>query len=150
MPIANRLMSGTQTRLIFQVALQAGAQAIHPGYGFLAENPGFAQQCVQAGLVFIGPKPDTIKLLGDKLAVRKLVRRLNLNVLGVSDWNMNDQELLIAADRIGFPLLIKTMANGSRQMMHPIYSRSELEIAIPLARQEACALVTALCTSNAR
>jgi acetyl-CoA carboxylase biotin carboxylase subunit len=128
-----------QGKRIIQVALQAGAQAIHPGYGFLAESPDFAQQCIQAGLVFVGPKPDTIKLLGDRPAMRRLARRLHLHVLRASDWTLNDNDLLTAADQIGYPLLIKTVADGSRHMIHPVYSRSELETAIPLARQVACA-----------
>jgi acetyl-CoA carboxylase biotin carboxylase subunit len=128
-----------QGNRIIQVALQAGAQAIHPGYGFLAESADFAHQCIQAGLIFVGPKPDTIKLLGDKLAVRSLARRLHLPVLRASNISLKDKDLLAAADRIGYPLRIKTVVDGSRRMIHPVYSRSELETAIPLARQAAYA-----------
>jgi acetyl-CoA carboxylase biotin carboxylase subunit len=126
-----------QGERIIQVALQAGAQAIHPGYGFLAESSKFAQACVRAGLVFIGPRQETIKLMGDKVVARKLAHRLNLDVLPGSSRSLNDTELVGAAEQIGFPVLVKAAVGVGGIGVRVVHSRSELKTAISLARQEA-------------
>ncbi len=122
---------------IIQVALETGVHAIHPGYGFLAESPGFAKACCEAGLIFIGPRPDTIELFGDKVAARRLARRLRLPILPGADRRLDDSKLPETADQIGYPLLIKAVAGGGGLGIRSVQSRAELEAAIPLARQEA-------------
>jgi acetyl-CoA carboxylase biotin carboxylase subunit len=122
---------------IIRIALDAGADTIHPGYGFLAESSEFAQACCNAGLIFIGPRPETIKLFGDKLAARRLARRLRLPILPGTDRELDDSKLLEIADEIGYPLLIKAVAGGGGLGIRIAQSRAELEAAIPLAGQEA-------------
>ena len=126
-----------QGERIIQVALQADAQAIHPGYGFLAESPTFARACAAAGVIFVGPRPETIELLGDKTAARRLARQLRLPVLPGSDHPLDNAGLLAAADRLGYPLLLKAAAGGGGMGIRAVHSRADLEAAIPLARREA-------------
>ena len=122
---------------IIQVALEAGAQAVHPGYGFLAESPGFARACAEAGLIFVGPRPETLELVGNKPAARRLARRIHLPLLPGTDRALDDEGLLAAAGRIGYPLLLKAAEGGGGMGIRAARSRAELEAAIPLARREA-------------
>lgn len=122
---------------IIEVAREAGAQAIHPGYGFLAESAAFARACAEAGLIFVGPRPETLELLGDKVAARRLARRLGIPVLPGTERALDDRELLLAADRIGYPVVLKASAGGGGIGIRVARSREELEAAIPLARREA-------------
>jgi acetyl-CoA carboxylase biotin carboxylase subunit len=122
---------------IIETALRAGARAIHPGYGFLAESPAFARACVQAGLIFIGPRPETMELLGDKTAARRVARDLGIPVIEGTARTLNDGELLDAADRIGYPVMLKAVAGGGGMGIRAANSRPELGAAMPLARREA-------------
>ncbi|RME39779.1 MAG: acetyl-CoA carboxylase biotin carboxylase subunit, partial [Thermoflexia bacterium] len=122
---------------IIEVARKAGAQAIHPGYGFLAESAAFARACAEAGLVFVGPRPEALELLGDKAATRRLARRLGIPILPGTEHPMDDRELLVAADQIGYPVVLKAAAGGGGIGIRVARSREELEAAIPLARREA-------------
>jgi acetyl-CoA carboxylase biotin carboxylase subunit len=88
-------------------------------------------------LVFIGPRQETIKLMGDKVVARKLAHRLNLDVLPGSSRSLNDTELVGAAEQIGFPVLVKAAVGGGGIGVRVVHSRSELKTAISLARQEA-------------
>jgi acetyl/propionyl-CoA carboxylase alpha subunit len=117
--------------------LDANAQAIHPGYGFLAESASFAQQCADAGLVFVGPPPETLELLGDKVAARRMVRRLGLAVIPGTDSAAEDDELLSSADSIGYPVLLKAAAGGGGIGIRAASSRKEMAESIPTARREA-------------
>jgi acetyl-CoA carboxylase biotin carboxylase subunit len=122
---------------IIEVALKAGAQAVHPGYGFLAESASFARACAEAGLIFVGPRPETLELMGDKVAARRVARRLGIPVLPGTDRALDDRDLLAAADRIGYPVVLKAAAGGGGIGIRVARSREELEAAIPLARREA-------------
>lgn len=122
---------------IIEVALGASAQAVHPGYGFLAESASFARACAEAGLIFVGPRPETLELLGDKAAARRLARRLGIPVLPGTDGALDDSELLSAAHRIGYPVMLKAAAGGGGIGIRVARSPDELEAAIPLARREA-------------
>lgn len=122
---------------IIEVALEAGAQAVHPGYGFLAESPDFAQACIEAGLIFVGPRPETLRLMGDKVAARRLARRLHLPLLPGTDHPLDGMELLAVAEQIGYPVLLKAAAGGGGMGIRAARSRVELEVAIPLAAREA-------------
>jgi len=122
---------------IIQVALEAGARAVHPGYGFLAESPAFARACAEAGLIFVGPRPETMELLGDKTAARRVARDLDIPVIEGSACTLDDEELLDIAGRIGYPVVLKAVAGGGGMGIRVAHSRAELEAAVPLARREA-------------
>jgi len=122
---------------IVEVALKSGAKLVHPGYGFLAEAPAFAQDCVDAGLTFVGPRPETMELLGDKPAARAVARDLEIPVVESSASTLDNAGLREAADRIGYPVMIKAVAGGGGMGIRAAHSREELEAAIPRARQEA-------------
>ena len=126
-----------QGERIIQTALKAGVQAIHPGYGFLAESPRFAQACNDAGLIFVGPRPETIELLGNKAAARRIASRLRLPILPGTDQALNDAELILAAEQMDYPILLKATSGGGGVGIRTAHSREELEAAIPLARREA-------------
>jgi len=122
---------------IVEVALRTGARVIHPGYGFLAESPAFARLCVEAGLTFVGPRPETMELLGDKIGARRVARDLGIPVIEGSARTLDDDELLEAAERIGYPVMIKAAAGGGGMGIRAAKSRAELEATIPSARREA-------------
>ena len=122
---------------IIQVALEAGAQAVHPGYGFLAESSKFARACADVGLIFVGPSPEAMELLGDKPAARRMAHDLGIYVIDGSAQALDDNALLDAARRIGYPVMLKATAGGGGMGIRAASSRAELEAAIPLARREA-------------
>ena len=122
---------------LIEVARKTGADAIHPGYGFLAENADFAQQVIDEGLVWIGPMPDAIATMGDKQAARTAVRRHNVPLIPGTEAGLPDEELSHAAERIGFPVLIKAVAGGGGKGMRPVHQLDEFEAALRMARHEA-------------
>jgi len=122
---------------IIQAALESGAQTVHPGYGFLAESPAFARACAEAGLTFVGPSPEAMALLGDKTAARRVAHDLGIPVIEGSAHALDDEELLDAAERIGYPVMLKATAGGGGMGIRAAHSRAELEATIPLARREA-------------
>jgi len=126
-----------QGERIVEVARRSQAQAIHPGYGFLAESPEFARTCARAGLAFVGPRPATLELLGDKSQARLQARSLGLPILPGTDCALDDDGLLAAAGNIGYPVLVKAAAGGGGKGIRAAHNRRELEAAIPLARREA-------------
>ena len=92
---------------IIQVALEHGADAIHPGYGFLSENPDFARRCRRAGIVFIGPEPETMEVMGDKISARRRMREAGVPVVPGTTENLNSSEEAIdVCNRIGYLSLI--------------------------------------------
>jgi len=133
-PAAESYLQGER---IIQVALDAGVQTIHPGYGFLAESPAFARACAEAGLVFVGPSPEAMELLGDKTAARRVAHDLGIPIIEGSAHALDDAELLDAAERIGYPVMLKATAGGGGMGIRAANSRAELEAAVPLARREA-------------
>ena len=95
---------------ILDVARSSGADAIHPGYGFLAENAKFARACYEEGLVFIGPSPYAIEVMGDKLTARTTVKSAGVPVVPGTEPGLRDEDLLEAAEEIGFPILVKGLS----------------------------------------
>jgi acetyl-CoA carboxylase biotin carboxylase subunit len=117
-----------------------GAQAIHPGYGFLSENARFAEIVAAHGLTFIGPRPEHIRVMGDKIAAKRAVSEAGIPVVPGSDGALADEAAaLSAADRIGYPVLIKAAAGGGGRGMKVARTREEVSEAYATARAEAMA-----------
>ena len=124
---------------ILDVAKKTGADAIHPGYGFLAEREDFAAKCHDLSITFIGPKPSSIAAMGDKAEARATVIKAGVPVVpGTEDvGNMTDDDLLRIAPQIGFPLLIKATAGGGGKGMREVRSLEEMPTLLQSARREA-------------
>ncbi|MEV6048959.1 acetyl/propionyl/methylcrotonyl-CoA carboxylase subunit alpha [Streptomyces xanthochromogenes] len=124
--------------LLIDAALRTGAQAVHPGYGFLAENAGFAAACAEAGLVFIGPSAEAISLMGDKIRAKETVRAAGVPVVpGSSGSGLTDDQLASAAREIGMPVLLKPSAGGGGKGMRLVREEELLGDEIAAARREA-------------
>jgi acetyl-CoA/propionyl-CoA carboxylase biotin carboxyl carrier protein len=123
---------------VVTAALTSGADAVHPGFGFLAENAAFAEAVTGAGLTWVGPPPRAIRAMGDKAAARRLAVSLGVPVLaGYDDTDQTDETLTIAAERIGFPILVKPAAGGGGKGMRTVRERNRLPEALAAARREA-------------
>ncbi|MGW0532145.1 acetyl/propionyl/methylcrotonyl-CoA carboxylase subunit alpha [Streptomyces sp. NPDC003032] len=123
---------------ILRAAATSGAQAVHPGYGFLAENAAFAQACADAGLAFIGPPASAIDLMGDKIRAKETVRAAGVPVVpGSSGSGLTDAELAAAARDIGTPVLLKPSAGGGGKGMRLVRDEAVLAEEIAAARREA-------------
>ncbi|MEU0002903.1 acetyl/propionyl/methylcrotonyl-CoA carboxylase subunit alpha [Streptomyces sp. NPDC006314] len=123
---------------LLQAAARTGAQAVHPGYGFLAENAGFARACEEAGLVFIGPPADAIALMGDKIRAKETVKAAGVPVVpGSSGSGLTDGQLADAAREIGTPVLLKPSAGGGGKGMRLVRDAGKLADEIAAARREA-------------
>ncbi len=116
---------------------QTGATAVHPGYGFLSENPAFAQAVQDAGLTFIGPRPATMALLGDKLAARRTARQADLPVLPGPDEPLTDITTKDIAAQATFPVLVKAAAGGGGRGIRLARTLDDLAAMVPAARKEA-------------
>jgi acetyl-CoA carboxylase biotin carboxylase subunit len=123
---------------ILDVAKKSGAEAIHPGYGFLAERAEFAQACVDADIVFVGPPAEAIRTMGDKQMARQTVTAAGVPVVPGAPAG-TDAELVAAGNEMGFPLLVKATAGGGGKGMRPVYEAKDLPDAIAAARREATA-----------
>jgi acetyl-CoA carboxylase, biotin carboxylase subunit len=123
---------------ILSAAAITGAEAIHPGYGFLSENAGFAEMVEAHGLTFIGPSPAHIRMMGDKVAAKAAMARLGIPLVPGSDGVVGDvAKARIVADRIGYPVLIKAAAGGGGRGMKVALNAAMLEEAFQIARTEA-------------
>ncbi|MER5783030.1 acetyl-CoA carboxylase biotin carboxylase subunit [Streptomyces mobaraensis] len=123
---------------LLAAAERSGAQAVHPGYGFLAENAAFARACADAGLVFIGPPADAIDLMGDKIRAKETVRAAGVPVVpGSSGSGLTDAQLIEAAREIGMPVLLKPSAGGGGKGMRLVRDEALLADEIAAARREA-------------
>jgi len=122
---------------IIDVARRSRADAIHPGYGFLAEQAGFARACRDAGLIFVGPSPETLAMAGDKAVARRIMRAADVPVIRGTDEELSDDDLVAAAHRIGLPLKVKAAAGGGGKAMRTVHLLQDLNHALLAARREA-------------
>jgi geranyl-CoA carboxylase alpha subunit len=123
---------------VLEAARRAGADAIHPGYGFLAEDADFAEAVIGAGLVWVGPPPSAMRAVGDKAAARRLAASVGVAVLpGYDGEDQKDATLAAEADRIGYPLLVKPSAGGGGMGMQLVARSQDLVDAVARARREA-------------
>lgn len=123
---------------LVETAQKARAEAVHPGYGFLAENDRFAEACQEAGLVFVGPAPHSIRLMGDKIASRKAMEKAGVPVIPGSQGPLSNlTEARRLAEQIGFPVMIKASAGGGGKGMRVVADPKELPSAFETARGEA-------------
>jgi len=121
---------------IVAAALATGAQAVHPGYGFLSENAGFARACAAAGLVFVGPPAGAVEAMGDKIAAKRLAADAGVPILpGVAEPGLSDDDLVARAGSVGFPLLVKPSAGGGGKGMQVVRSAADLPAALAAARR---------------
>jgi len=126
-----------QADVLVQTALRAGAQAVHPGYGFLAENAPFARAVLDAGLVWIGPPPEAIELMGEKTRARTAMRAAGVPIIpGTTEPVPSVDELLALGESIGYPLLIKAAAGGGGKGMEVVASPADAERAFETARRQ--------------
>ena len=122
---------------IVKIAKKAKVDAIHPGYGFLSENPGFVRAVEKAGLVFIGPSSDVIASLGNKVQARRLARQARVPVAPGTEGDLEDSEAVALAEKVGYPLMVKAVDGGGGMGIHRVNRREELMPAIARARSQA-------------
>ncbi|MCJ8504587.1 acetyl/propionyl-CoA carboxylase subunit alpha [Kocuria flava] len=125
---------------VVEAALATGADAVHPGYGFLAENPALARACAAAGIVLVGPGPEAMEVMGDKIRAKTRVAASGVPVIGgVAEPGLDDGALVAAAAALEFPLLVKPSAGGGGKGMHVARTPGELPEALAAARRVAAA-----------
>jgi 3-methylcrotonyl-CoA carboxylase alpha subunit len=123
---------------VIEAACKSGAEAVHPGYGFLSESAEFAQACLDAGLVFVGPTAAMIRLMGSKSGSKLLMEQAGVPLVpGYHGEAQDDATLAAAANKIGFPVLVKASAGGGGRGMRVVHSSSELAAAVVSAKREA-------------
>ncbi len=124
--------------LLISIAKEKGADAIHPGYGFLSENDGFAKKVEDSGLIFIGPTPDVILLMGDKIQSKLTAQKYNLPIIpGYHGQDQSLECLKQQADQIGYPVLIKASKGGGGKGMRVVYKANEFQDSLDAAKREA-------------
>jgi len=122
---------------IIDACKRTGADAVHPGYGFLSENPAFAEACQKAGIIFVGPSAQSMRAMALKGAAKKLMEDAGVPVVpGYHGDDQSDATLIAEAELIGFPVLIKAVAGGGGKGMRKVFSLEELPSAIEGARRE--------------
>ena len=123
---------------IIKLAKQTGVDAIHPGYGFLSENPEFAQRCIREGIEFIGPDPHAISVMGDKLSARKIMQQAGVPVVpGTTEPIRDESKVLDKIREIGLPVMIKASAGGGGKGMRKVSNEEEVVAAVRAAKSEA-------------
>ena len=123
--------------MILEIASAVGADAIHPGYGFLSENADFAEACQKNGIHFIGPTPVAMRALGSKAGARQLAESAHVPVIpGIDGANLSDKNLKLEADKLGYPVLIKASAGGGGKGMRVVWQPTEFDSSLLAARSE--------------
>ena len=135
---ASALESYLSVERLLEAAAATGAQAVHPGYGFLSENTAFAQACADAGLVFVGPPVRAVEVMGDKIRAKQTVSAAGVPVVpGRAEPGLTDADLLAAAEQVGYPVLVKPSAGGGGKGMRLVTEPGALAEALRSARREA-------------
>jgi acetyl-CoA carboxylase biotin carboxylase subunit len=125
---------------ILKVAEQSGAEAIHPGYGFLSENAEFVRHATRAGIVFIGPSPDAMEAMGGKISARKIAIHANVPVVpGTTEPLISFEDARATAEQFGFPVMLKASAGGGGKGMRFVETEEDLKVALETAQSEALA-----------
>jgi len=123
---------------LVDIALKTGSDAVHPGYGFLAENAYFAQKCSDNGIIFIGPSPDSIYKMGNKTIARKIALAAGIPMATGSQGNIgNEEEAAAVAEKIGYPVIIKAASGGGGRGMRIVRRPDEMEKMFLIASKEA-------------
>lgn len=123
---------------IIRIAKECGANAIHPGYGFLSENANFAAACAEAGIIFVGPSPEAMRALGDKVSAKEVAIRSGLPIIESNKEELTSMEVaIVEAQRIGYPVMLKAAAGGGGRGMRVVRSEEDLRKAFHEARGEA-------------
>lgn len=125
------------SQALVEAAVSSGADAVHPGYGFLSERPEFAREVAAAGLVFVGPDAATIERMGDKAAARSAAQRADVPVVPGSDPIDTVDDAAAAAEQVGYPVLVKASAGGGGRGIRPVSTTAELADVLPAAQAEA-------------
>jgi len=136
--VAVRIESYLAIPAVIDAARATGAQAVHPGYGFLSENTAFAAACEEAGIVFVGPPSSAIEAMGDKIRAKQTVAKAGVPVVPGSDGaGLDDSALALAVEQVGYPVLLKPSAGGGGKGMREVHRAHDLADAIASARREA-------------
>jgi pyruvate carboxylase subunit A len=126
---------------VIAVAKKVGADAIHPGYGFLAENPDFAKACERNGIIFVGPPSEVIQSLGDKVTARRIMKEAGIPMVpGTENLSAGDaglREAIDFADKYGYPVMLKATAGGGGRGIRRVENEKQLRAELPMARAEA-------------
>ena len=123
---------------ILQIIENSGADAVHPGYGFFSENAEFAEQVIEKGVAFIGPPPEAIKVMGDKISARRAAEKVGVSgVPGTTDFIDDHQQVIDFAKDHGYPIAIKAAYGGGGRGMKVVHSEEEIQAAIDSAQREA-------------
>ena len=122
---------------VIAAAETTGCEAVHPGYGFLAENPAFVQACAESDLVFVGPPPDVMATMGDKISAKRAMRAADVPTVPGTDGATDVGAVRAAAEELGFPVLLKATAGGGGKGMRLVHRAEDLEDAFGLAANEA-------------
>src|SRR5437773_1496791 len=121
---------------IIAIAKEHSVDAIHPGYGFLSENPAFASACLDAGILFVGPRVEVLEMLGDKLAARKLARQANVPILSGREAPVQDKvEAHKLAQKLGYPVIVKASMGGGGRGMRVAQRAEQLDDALDQAQR---------------
>jgi len=122
---------------IIDVIKRSGAEAVHPGYGFLSENHAFAEMCEKEGIVFIGPTSEAIRLMGDKVTARRIAQEAKVPLVHGSEGAVSDVEAEVIAKRIGYPIMVKASAGGGGKGMRLVRKEEDFKASLRMARSEA-------------
>ena len=123
---------------IIEVALISGANAIHPGYGFLSENSVFARKCGEKGIIFVGPRPEAMAALGDKVTAKVVAQKAGIPIIESNIDDLNDEQTALReANRIGYPLMLKAASGGGGRGMRIVRNDQDLRKSFHEARSEA-------------
>src|SRR5947208_6356896 len=124
---------------IIAVAKEHGVDGIHPGYGFMSENPDLAHPCVEAGITFVGLHEEALRQLGDKTFARSIARQVNVPILGGSDAISSTAEALKVASLLGYPIILKAATGGGGRGMRVVQSERDFAAALEQAQRESVA-----------